>query len=242
MGSWIHGNQLVEYARHIRGWTEDNPGANACLLLIAPVSQLGSLLSQARDEVDGVNLGGVAWEHIADLAAETAGKVPSHRTRVYLEDFAELILYRLGEVGRPFTQEELTVLTDRQLASSLNRVYSLIRHVVGGLEARLDGDLGAKKSNGAGFTGYEFTYRGSSFWLGVWMHFWAAIGDSPLCLQVRQRIPNDVHWPEAIHSPVTGEWRGSVVPLRLIDGIERDELASVVASQAEQILKLLNPE
>lgn len=242
VGSWIHGNQLVEYAKHIRAWKRLNPAGKTALLLIAPAAQLPGLIREAKGQVGSIKLSGIAWESIADLAAESARSARSDRTRIYLEDFAHLVAYRLGDVGRPFTAEELTVLDDQQYALSLNRVYLLTPQVVSNLEDRFGENLKTKKNNGAGFTGYDLRFGGARFWFGVWMHTWAAIGGSPLCLQVFQHIRNDLKWPSEVHEPVTGKWNGAVIPLSLVGGIERDELASGIASQVERIIKLLNPE
>lgn len=242
VGSWIHGNQLVQYAKHLRAWKRHNAEGAVMLLLLAPASQLPTLLGQAKSDVGNTPLRGLAWEDLATFAREMALKTGQDRLRIYLEDFAELVHYRLGELGRPFTTEELQVLGDQQYAIALTRVYGLTSDIVSDLEESLGKDLKSKKSNGAGWSGFNLTYRGSPYWLGVWLHVWSSIGGLPLCLQIKHHIPNDVNWPKHLPPPMTGRWKGSVLTLTLLPGIERDEQASFVAQQVAAVLTLLNPD
>jgi hypothetical protein len=238
VGSWIHGNQLAEYARHLRSWRAANPKSNAALMLVSPSSQLSALVSEAKSVAGKIKVDGISWEQISDLASTVARKVPSDRMRIYLEDFAELIEYRLGEVGRPFTAEELSILGDRQLATALYRAFDLLPDVVSNLKGRFGNRLKTVKSNGAQFTGYDLHFGGQRYWFGIWVYTWAKVGGYPVCVQIRHHVHNDVIWPDGFLPHTSKRWAGTIVPLTLTADQERDELVSSLASQVETILTL----
>ncbi len=188
-----------------------------------------------------MKVGGIAWEKIGDTVRETSRIVTSRRLQTHMQDFADLIDYRLGEAGRPFTAEEILVLSDRQFASALNRAYLIIKPITEGLKNEFGDCIGIKKSNGMGFTGYAFEYAGNKFWFGVWMHTWAAIGGSPLCLQIFQHVPHDLEWPGGMSKPAEGKWNGRIMPIDIAAQVERDELTNLIVKHIASIIRILNP-
>lgn len=155
---------------------------------------------------------------------------------------AELIDYRLGHLARPFTAEEIQLLSDRLTAEALRRAWAVAQRAVSRLQDLMGEELTSNKNNGAFWAGYRLKYGGRTYWFGIWIHTWAYLGLSPLSLQIYERIPHDISWPPSLCEPARSrQWRGSIVPLPLTPQVPIDNLADVIAEQLALCLRTLSP-
>ena len=109
VSSWLHEEQLTPYARELEQWHQAHPQGTARLFVLAPQRQVGGIVQAAERDLAGAGLDqwrptSITWEQIAALFQGL--DVEDRRLMLHLQEFAEIVTYRLGEPLRPFTLEE----------------------------------------------------------------------------------------------------------------------------------------
>lgn len=235
VGSWLHQDQLTPYARELDQWQTNHPAGVAKLLILAPERQIPGILQCAGFELSETGLShwspiGIAWEHVAIFCQALEARVHEKRLSIHLGEFAEIIVYRIGEPHRPFTSEECLLLEDPLVPRAIARARTLVDRTTGILSPR---GFAFSNSNGYLYEGYTLKYSGLTWWYGVWIEAWAKVGASPIFLQLsgyaNQSVPPIL---EKLPQPITIQLGNleQVVPLPIRDDVEIDVLA---AEQAE---------
>ncbi|MEW6048905.1 MAG: hypothetical protein AB1609_20945 [Bacillota bacterium] len=251
-------DQVVPYAQALLGWREQNPGGLAKLIIIAPRNSLQALVLEAVGQMKnkglGVPVGELAWEEVAKACEVLSRRVQDTRLQVYLEDFAQLVSFRIGELPRAFTPEEVQLLGDQLVGGAIWRLWPLVQDVNMGVQQKLSSFIPGFSSSAhyggiwAGFNFFDQRKRGLG-WFGVWVNAWAKVGRSPLFYQ----IPEDVfpHLDEINreakckgHPAVERFYEGgnlrAVVPLR-IEAEAPGDLAARLAAVVAEYVNLVYP-
>ncbi|WP_395843694.1 hypothetical protein [Archangium violaceum] len=247
VSSWLHDEQLPSYFQELQKWKSDHPEGQAHLFLIAPSQSSRGLLQTAlqqlnQEAVTTVDIGVLDWEKIADVLARASEQVSAPRLRVYLQDFKELVVCRMGEGGRPFTREEALLLGDPLVARALLRARRLVGPIVANLEGLHGGELKYRRRAGPEWDGYELRMEDRWWWLGFWPDAWATAGESALFLQLpgfREqdfgRLPSNLMQPLRYLAPNKVTWW--LIPLLLREQIELEVLVAEHASMVSDWLK-----
>ncbi|MFP2906456.1 hypothetical protein ACLESD_15610 [Pyxidicoccus sp. 3LFB2] len=229
VGAWLHEEQLGPYAAALEAWSSAHPEGKAQLFVLAPGRNLPELQQTIRRQLIHTKLAHLLkWEDVADTFSKMAEQVHSPRLRVYLQDFKELVTYRLGERTRPFTEEETRLLADPLVACALRGV----RHIVGRIASELEEVHGSeievgRPVYGPGWDGYILRSKERWWWFGIWLDAWATAGESAIFLQLPgfriDRLPMGFARPLPYRT-LKGE-KGWVVPMVLRDRVDPEELA-----------------
>ena len=236
VSSWLHEEQLTPYARELEQWHQAHPQGTARLFVLAPQRQVGGIVQAAERDLAGAGLDqwrptSITWEQIAALFQGL--DVEDRRLMLHLQEFAEIVTYRLGEPLRPFTLEECRQLDDPLVARSICRARLLVDLVKELLSQR---GLRSAPSVGRLYDGYYLKYDGRTWWYGLWIEAWAKIGWSPVFLQLlgysNWPLPP---FPAGLPSPAGFQLDNVeyiVVPLAIRHDVELEKLAD---EQAEVI-------
>jgi hypothetical protein len=234
VGSWLHNEQLGPYATALQEWSAAHPKSKTQLFLLAPGSNSRELKHAVQRQLGNAEAAHIlTWENVAETLSKVAEQVHSPRLRVYLQDFKELVAYRLGESTRPFTEEEVKLLVDPLVASALRATRQLVGRVAAVLHEEHGGEIDVGRPvYGPGWDGYTLRSRGRWWWFGVWLDAWVTVGESAIVFQVPGFRPDKL--PAGLSHPLPyrtlrGE-KGWVVPLMLRDRVDPEELAREHAS------------
>jgi hypothetical protein len=231
VSSWLHEDQLKPYAEELEKWKKDNPKGAARLFVLVPESQVNTSLVVARQQLSEPPLNNcipiaISWEQVANFFATRASGVDDRNLCVHLNDFKELVNYRFGTMGRPFTSEEVKTLQDSLVANALERVLALVDKVVASLGER---GVNCSVSRGTDYIGYNLRYGERGWWYGLWITPWARLGASPAFLQLlglANRPAPSI--PDRLPGPFSFEVNSSkqyVVPLVHREGVGIDIMA-----------------
>jgi hypothetical protein len=188
--AWLHTDQAVPYAHAIREWLSTTPDGVGRLITLTPAMNCQRIRDEAERQLLAQSLAiaviAVPWEQVASLCLELAPQAADPRLAIYLKDFHHLVSWRLGTQPRAFTQGEVEALADAQVGGlmiNLRRVLHLTRDI---LQRWLSVSSGTAKSGEYfGFNILSNTEPGVGLaWFGVWFDAWAALGESPMFLQL----------------------------------------------------------
>ncbi len=231
VSSWLHEDQLIPYAEELEKWKKDFPEGVAGLFVLVPESQVSAALNVARQQLSEFPLSNwipvaISWEQVANFFGIQASGVDDRSLGVHLSNFKELVNYRFGTMGRPFSSEEVKVLEDSLVANALERVSALVDKVVASLSER---GVYCNVSKGSIYLGYILRYREHEWWYGLWINPWARLGTSLVFLQLSGFLNRPLpSIPDNLQRPVLFEYDGSkhyVVPLTHREGVGIDILA-----------------
>jgi hypothetical protein len=183
VGSWMHDDQLVPYAKHVKAWVAEHQDGQGRLFLLAPAVSVPGLVDDARAQL-GDPIEGIPWEAIALLFDQLSRQVHDNDLQVHLATFVDLVRYRLGEGDSPFTGEEIDVLRDALTARALHRAYLVLERVAAMLKRQSRQPLSLTLSSSSKWQGYTIRTDERWWWFGVWLEVWAGLGRSPLILQL----------------------------------------------------------
>ena len=234
IGSWLHEDQLLPYAKELEAWKGENSSGEAALFLLVPESQVRSALEESERQLGKSSQKNwfptaISWERLADFLALQAEGVDDKHLALHLLNFKDLVTFRLGELSRPFTTEETDLLRDSLVANSLQRTSAIMNTVVQGL-----GSHGVTVTSGSSksfeYIGYNLSYNKRGWWYGVWFPAWARIGVSPVFLQLVgftnkavTALPHQLPGPQLYQD---GSTQNQLVPLAHREGVDLDTLAS----------------
>jgi hypothetical protein len=185
--SWLHKDQLVPYATACANWAQGHSAGVCRLYVIASQRNVEQQVATGRADLAAANLSawnpaGIAWEQIAIEFAALAKDVETQdpKLALHLDGFAGLVLYKFGELERPFTREETGLLQEATVPGVLSVAIRLMDKTRDALLA-LGFDIAV--SNGRNFFGYNINRAGKNWWYGIWVDAWQQVGQSPLFLQ-----------------------------------------------------------
>jgi hypothetical protein len=231
VGSWLHEDQLTPYARELEQWLQSHFHGTALLFVVAPHPQISGIVNAAERELSEAGLDRwhpkpISWEQIGTLCKSLEADVGDRRLALHLEEFAEIITYRLGELSRPFTAEECRLLEDPLVARAIRQSRMLVTRVTNVLSGQ---GVTFNPSTGFLWDGYNAKYGGRSWWYGLWIDAWAKVGISPVFLQLSGLEDRSIPpVPEGLPTPVPVQFGRLqyLVPMPLRDGVEIDLLAA----------------
>ena len=242
LGSWLHDDQVVPYARRVV--KARNDGRRANLWLITPAVAETGLLETGAEQlatagISEVELAALTSEAIGALASAHSESLPPGRLRTHLEDFASLVRQRLGDDHTPFSSEEAAALGDPLVARALVRVRTVVDAISRALKSR-DKTIRISRSRGVGFDGLTLTRAGRYWWVGLWVDAWASAGTSPVQLQLYGLAEGDETvfpglLPHVRYTAATSN--GRCVPLRIPEGLSPQEVALLHADVIQAYLK-----
>ncbi|MBZ4419335.1 PD-(D/E)XK nuclease family protein [Myxococcus sp. RHSTA-1-4] len=235
VGSWLHEDQLAPYAAALQDWSAAHPDGKARLFMLAPGRNLRELRQTVQRQLGNAEAAHILkWEEVAETLRRVAEQVHSPRLRVYLQDFKELVTYRLGENTRPFTEEETRLLADPLVASALRAARQLVGRIAAVLHEEHGGEIDVGRPvYGPGWDGYTLRSKGRWWWFGLWLDAWVTAGESCIVLQVPGFRPDKL--PAEFTHPLQywtlrGE-KGWVVPMILRGRVDPEELAREHAAE-----------
>ena len=233
VGSWLHEDQLVPYAREVEIWKQDNPGGVARLYIIAPKGNSENQCSEGEKQIrdagiESVTPVAIAWEDISDKFRGLSESVKGIKLKVFMETFVELVRWRFGEWCRKFTNEEVQFLADPLVPPIFARLSSIVHRIRKEL-LKLDDFRSSCIISPGGGEGYYLSFEGKKWWFGLWFDGWRTVRDSPLIFQLlgfEDRLP--LRLPEVRPCPVQytawNNTKGYAVPLPLREDVEIDVL------------------
>ena len=251
VGSAPETTQLKRYMAHIQKWNETHAEGITKLFLIAPLANIDFFIEEANKQIIANLVGhyeelvGISWEMIAKSFYGFKDNISNNTLKVHLEEFYELVNYRLGTLDRPFTQEEINIYEDNLTAQAILRGRELVEKIrlklIPEFRIQNNGGFSAAKSlsYGIGFEGYYFTYENRKWWFGVWIDVWAEIGVSPVVLQLLgKRKENSMSLSSNFPRPMfSRRGNGYFIPYKITAGEELDSIAKTITCQITEYCK-----
>jgi hypothetical protein len=228
MASWLHESQLKPYSDYIAQKKKDSASLDTRLVLLGPAAARDGMEAEGRRQVGDALSAVLSWEDVAKFCRTQAEAIPGTRTAFYLDDFASLIEYRIGELARPLTEEECELLRDPLVARTVNAARLAVEALVAVLSRRNGVELG-KLTGSWGYEGCSVRFKQRSWWLGFWPAAWPLVGSSPVMLQLTG-LDEHAHPPmidgagQVVHFS-SGSQQGWVVPLVMHPHRDPAELA-----------------
>jgi hypothetical protein len=244
VGSWLHGNQILSYAKFIEELATAQSYGDRRLVLVAPQANLRPVFEAAKRQIGKkfkkVKPDKLSWEQIGGFAQSIATGVPDSRLRFYLGLLSDLIEYRLGQQVRPFRENEVAILSDPTVGAVVFRATQLAAQTVEALKARwrLKLKLTIKPSSGSRdqfFKGFTIFVGKHEFWFGLWIDSWMMCG-SPICLQIHEYSGLKRPIPKLIKFTLNGE-QVQAVPIPVSPDLDFDKQAEQMADLIQLTLK-----
>lgn len=247
-------NQVVPYARSLLNWQQQNPNGRIALFIIGTRKSVQGLVDEAQRQLTNNGMTGVpvqrlAWDEIADRLRGLSQQTQDKQLAVYIQDFADVVFTRLGEPERPFTPEEVQLLSDDQVGMAIQRVWFLADKLIEKVKPGLQFPLEYRRTAGPFWVGFNLWNQQKGLgWLGVWVDAWAEIGKTPLFYQLPdavrpylQEIEDEatkLGYPGVDQFDKSHNWM--VVPLPINSG-SLDDLSTFLANIVIGYIKLVDP-
>jgi hypothetical protein len=232
LASWLHERQLEPYDAFLKSRKAESKGLETMLMLLGPEGSRAAMEAEGKKQAASSYSGVLSWEAVAQFCRTEASVHAGTRACFYLEDFADLIEYRLGDLPRPFTSDEADLLSDPLAARAFNAARIAVADLVEALSKIPSVEIG-RTNAGGGYEGYSLRSKGRQWWFGFWPGAWPSVGKSPLMLQLLglggDSVPPLLEGVEpAVRSLAEGR-RGWVVPLSITPDIDPSQLAAAHA-------------
>jgi len=241
-------NQPGNYVRGLKGRGMRDTG----FAILAPGRRLEPLRQEAlarltQEGLDDCEVKTVSWESVTDWARVEARMQGLGPARTHLEDLAGLVERRIGSAARPLTEDEALALSAPAVVRGLGEAIRSVELgvVVETLRQHPDVSEMSKRKNGAGWSGYDFCFRGHKFGFWLHVHAWERHGQGPLwCQVVSADAQRRYEANAATREPLRSLWEGEdgYLPLPLRPRLEPTEQGKHLAARIVEYARLAVPE